>query len=101
MSTCTHCGGPITGTGHAGRGGAAYCCLGCLDLGEAACADGGCCSAPPAGGKFDGTAIRLGIVILVVGQSMIFGLALNLHDDVPPAARAFTQWMILAGTSLV
>src|SRR3954451_16163855 len=48
-----------------------------------------------------GIGLRLGIGILVVGQSMVFGLALNLHDDVPPAARAFTQWMILAGTALV
>ncbi len=27
--------------------------------------------------------------------------ALNMHDDVPPVAREFTQWMILAGTLLV
>jgi heavy metal translocating P-type ATPase len=103
MSTCTHCGGPITGGGHAGRGDAVYCCFGCLDLGEAACASGGCCSSSVAStkGKFDGTAIRLGIGILVVGQSMIFGLALNLHDDVPHAVRNFTQWLILAGTVLV
>jgi heavy metal translocating P-type ATPase len=32
---------------------------------------------------------------------MIFGLALNLHDDVPHAVRNFTQWLILAGTVLV
>jgi len=44
---------------------------------------------------------RLGIGILVVGQSMIFGLALNLHDDVPPAARWITQSLILCGTVIV
>ncbi len=32
---------------------------------------------------------------------MVFGLALNLHDDVPAAARAITQWLILGGTVLV
>ena len=32
---------------------------------------------------------------------MIFSLALNLHDDVPPAARELTQWLILAGTAVV
>src|SRR3954468_14155366 len=98
MSTCSHCSGSITGFGHAGRTGALYCCFGCLRLGEAACAPGGC-STPSA--NSGGIGLRLGIGILVVGQSMVFGLALNLHDDVPPAARAFTQWMILAGTALV
>src|SRR5829696_9114284 len=57
------------------------------------------CSPTPA--NLGGTGLRLGIGILVVGQSMIFGLALNLHDDVPPAARALTQWLIFAGTALV
>src|SRR5207248_140607 len=38
---------------------------------------------------------------LVVGQSMIFGLALNLHDDVPAEARWFTQTVILCATLLV
>ena len=32
---------------------------------------------------------------------MVFGLALNIHDDVPPQARVLTQWMLLAGTVLV
>ncbi len=32
---------------------------------------------------------------------MIFGLALNLHDDVPPPVRNVTQWCIFAGTVLV
>jgi cation transport ATPase len=103
MSTCAHCGGPITGNGHAGRTAAVYCCFGCLSLGEGQCADSGCCSTAPttANGKIDGTGVRLGVGILVVGQSMIFGLALNLHDDVPPAVRALTQWCIFAGTMLV
>src|SRR4051794_2055200 len=55
----------------------------------------------PARADLGGLGLRLGIGLLVVGQSMIFGLALNLHDDVPPAARALTQWLILAGTALV
>jgi heavy metal translocating P-type ATPase len=32
---------------------------------------------------------------------MIFGLALNLHDDIPPAVRDLAQWMLFAGTMLV
>ena len=62
------------------------------------CAQSGC-STPSA--KSAGAGLRLGIGVLVVGQSMVFGLALNLHDDVPPAARALTQWLILAGTGVV
>ena len=57
------------------------------------------CASTPA--NLDGIGLRLGIGVLVVGQSMVFGLALNLHDDVPAAARALTQWLILAGTALV
>ena len=45
--------------------------------------------------------IRLAIAILVVGQSMIFGLALNLHDDVSAQVRWFTQTAILGATLLV
>ncbi len=96
MPPCAECGGPITGGGYVGRQGASYCCFGCLALGERDC--GTLCGSPP---ELRGIGLRLGIAILVVGQSMIFGLALNLHDDVPPQARAFTQWMILAGTLLV
>jgi heavy metal translocating P-type ATPase len=94
MPTCAQCGAPLPASPLAGRGGARYCSPGCLDLGERAC--GASCARPGTG-----TAIRLGIGVLVVGQSMIFGLALNLHDDVPPAARALTQWLIFGGTVLV
>ncbi|QJW94522.1 heavy metal translocating P-type ATPase [Frigoriglobus tundricola] len=101
MSTCAHCNGPITGGGHAGRRGAVYCCFGCLERGELACETGGCSTSGTDNGRLGGTGVRLGIGVLVVGQSMIFGLALNLHDDVPPAARELTQWCIFAGTVLV
>ncbi|MCS6866839.1 MAG: cation-translocating P-type ATPase [Gemmataceae bacterium] len=95
MPNCGHCGGPITGSGHPGRNGRTYCCFGCLALDENAC-DETC--APDAARSLGW---RLGVAILVVGQSMIFGLALNLHDDVPAAARTFTQSAILAGTLVV
>src|SRR5262245_61816828 len=105
MLTCTHCGGPITGSGHLGRADAfapRYCCFGCLSLGEQPRAVETCCSSKTdAKPKFDGVGLRLGVGILVVGQSMIFSLALNMHDDVPPLAREITQWMIFAGTMLV
>jgi heavy metal translocating P-type ATPase len=96
MPTCAQCGAQLPREPFAGRGGERYCSPGCLDLGERAC--GTSCALP---GTFSGTAIRLGIGVLVVGQSMIFGLALNLHDDVPRFARAVTQWLIFGGTVLV
>jgi len=78
-----------------------YCCFGCLERGELACEGGGCSALGADSGKLGSIGVRLGIGILVVGQSMIFGLALNLHDDVPPAARELTQWCLFAGTVLV
>ncbi|MDB5309788.1 MAG: copA 2, partial [Gemmataceae bacterium] len=100
---CANCGGPIAGPGHAGRpwpdrAAAAYCCFGCLSLGEH---DRQEARTPGAAWKFDGLGVRLGIGILVVGQSMIFGLALNLHDDVPAAARRVAESLILGATVLV
>jgi heavy metal translocating P-type ATPase len=101
MLHCDHCGGPVT-TGHAGRPwpgrpAATYCCFGCLSLGEQRRQE----AAAPAGGRTFGVGVRLGIGLLVVGQSMIFGLALNLHDDVPPAARAVAESLLLAATLVV
>ena len=95
MSTCANCRGPIT-SAHAGRAGEVYCCFGCLNIGEQSCAN-----ACDTGVKPGGLGFRLGVGVLVVGQSMIFGLALNLHDDIPPAVRDFTQWLLFAGTLLV
>src|SRR5207253_8874256 len=73
-----------------------YCCFGCLSLGER-----GRDQAAPAAWNPGGLGLRLGVGLLVAGQSMIFGLALNLHDDVPPALRWATQSLILCGTLLV
>ena len=76
-----------------------YCCYGCLSLGEQRQQEGAV--SRPADWKLDGLGVRLGIGIIVVAQSMIFGLALNLHDDVPSQARDFTQALILGATLLV
>src|SRR5207302_1336860 len=93
MSTCSYCRGPLAGRGHAGRPwpgrpAAVYCCFGCLSLGEQQQQEA---AAPASGWKPGGLGVRLAVALLVVGQSMIFGLALNLHDDVPAEARWFTQ----------
>ena len=51
--------------------------------------------------KIGGLGLRLGIGLIIVAQSMIFGLALNLHDDVPHSVRWFVQNLILCGTLTV
>jgi len=103
MSSCDYCRGPITGAGHAGRpwpGHAAstYCCFGCLSLGEQNNQIATAQPLPNHGWKLDGLVIRLGISLIVVAQSMIFGLALNLHDDVPADVRWIVQSLILCAT---
>ncbi|MBA4186913.1 MAG: hypothetical protein C0467_02730 [Planctomycetaceae bacterium] len=106
MPLCDYCRGPITGAGHAGRpwpGHATnnYCCFGCLSLGEQNNQISTAQPLPNSGWKLDGLAIRLGISLIVVAQSMIFGLALNIHDDVPADARWITQTLILCATLVV
>ena len=95
---CSHCGGPVGGSGLAGRpwpgrAPAAYCCYGCLSLGES---DRG-----PAAPRDWRLGTRLAAALLVAGQSMTFGLALNLHDDVPADVRRVVQALMLAATAVV
>lgn len=103
MSTCAYCSGVVAGAGLTGRpwpgrAAAGYCCTGCLSLGEA---DRQADAAPTAGWRLDGLGVRLGVGVVAAGQGMIFGLALNLHDDVPAAVRAVAQGGILLGTLVV
>lgn len=106
MPTCAYCRGPVTSSGQAGRPWpdgppATYCCYGCLSLGEQRRQEDAVPGAPGPSWRLDGLGIRLGISLLVISQSMVFGLALNLHDDVPADARWLTQSVILASTALV
>ena len=98
MPPCSFCRRPLPAAGgFAGRGPARYCCFGCLAAGERTplpLADG---PAP----RFDGRVVRLGVGVVVAAQAMVFGLALNLHDDVPADTRAAVQGALLAGTLLV
>ena len=105
MAICSYCRGPITGSGYAGRpwparSAAVYCCYGCLSLGEQHQHE---LAVPKSASnwKIDGLGVRLGIGGLVVGQSMIFGLALNLHSEVPSEIRWFVQTVILVATLIV
>ncbi len=106
MATCSYCGNRITGAGHTGRpwpnhAPAHYCCFGCLSLGEQQQQERVSAPASVTSWAIDGLGIRIGISLIVVAQSMIFGLALNLHDDVPATVRGVTQSLILAATLLV
>lgn len=106
MPLCDYCRGPITGAAHAGRpwpgrAPAAYCCYGCLSLGEQQRQLDTAPALPSANRSLGSIGIRLGIALIVVAQSMIFGLALNLHDDVPADVRWGTQTIILGATLVV
>ncbi len=103
-SGCDHCGSPHSGAGLRGRAWSGlapgtYCCYGCLSLGEQ---ERRLRQSPTADRpKLGGLGFRLGIAMVVAGQSTTFGLALNLHDDVPTAVRWAVQSLILASTMLV
>src|SRR3954447_27012525 len=104
MTTCASCRGRVPGRGLAGRPwpgrpAAAYCCYGCLSLGEQRRQEATSTPAP-GGWKRDGLGLWLRVGILVAGQSMVFGLALNLHDDVPAGVRWVAQTAILCATLL-
>jgi heavy metal translocating P-type ATPase len=101
--TCDYCRSPITGSSFLGRtwpdrAPAHYCCYGCLSVGEAQ-RNERIDEKPPR--RFDGFTLRLGIGLLVAGQSMIFGLAINLNEQTPLAVKLGVQGFILAGTLLV
>ena len=51
--------------------------------------------------RLDGFTIRLGLGLLIAGQSMIFGLAINLEDGTSATVKWGVQSVILVGTLLV
>ncbi len=100
---CAFCQSPIPGTGYQGRpwpdaAPARYCCFGCLSLGEQQCSARQC--SQPNVQRVDGPIVRLGIALLIAGQSMIFGLAVNLTPP-EPTTRLVLHGLILAATLLV
>ena len=102
--TCDYCRGPAAGAGFLGRPwpnlpAAAYCCFGCLSLGEQVRQEVAGAARP--GFKFDGFALRIGIGLLVVSQSVIFSLAVNLEESTSRAAKWVVQGTVLGGTLLV
>ncbi|VTS02485.1 heavy metal translocating P-type ATPase [Tuwongella immobilis] len=86
--TCDYCRAPIHGSGVLGRpwpnrSAATYCCFGCLSLGEQSQLQAQTDPPRAQSVRVDGTTVRLGIGILVSGQSMIFGLGVNLNPPEP------------------
>jgi heavy metal translocating P-type ATPase len=81
------------------RQAARYCCFSCLNLGEQSLQDSE--SAGKTSFKLGGFGIRIGVALLILGQSMIFGLAINLEPDTPAKVKSAIQGGILAGTLLV
>ena len=103
QSQCEECGGPLGSAGLRGRAWphrlpANYCCYGCLSLGEHARQRG---SGSQEATNLGSLGFRLGIALVIAGQSTIFGLALNLHDDVPSSVRSLVQWLIFGSTLFV
>lgn len=84
---------PILGRPSVDRPAASYCCYGCLRVGES--------RHSRAGGPLDGMTIRLGIGVLIAGQSMIFGLAINVEESTSHAVKFGVQSLILVSTLLV
>ncbi len=103
---CDYCGNDLPDQGLCGRPwpgqpAAHYCCYGCLSLGEQQRQERHAARAAKSDALPSGLGWRLGIALLVIGQTMIFGLALNLHEDVPAAARVFVERLMLAATVAV
>lgn len=96
---CDYCSAPVPGPGIAGRpwpgrAAATYCCYGCLSLGEQ---DRAARETPtPGGPRLDGPTVRLGVGALVAGQSMVFGLGVNLSPPGPTALWAVQGTLFLA-----
>jgi heavy metal translocating P-type ATPase len=95
---CDYCRGPLRGEGHAGRPwsdriAARYCCYGCLSLGEEqrAAEQTGDSSTPS--GRF---ALKIGLGLLVIAQSMILSLGIALEVDTP----SHVKWPIHGGLLL-
>lgn len=99
--TCSYCSGPIR-EAYSGRPRASgrvgiYCCYSCLSLGEQDHSE----RHPLSDQKSFRLGVRLAIGLLVIAQSMIFGLAISLEEDTPPSVKLAVQGSILAGTLLV
>lgn len=98
---CAHCDGPILGAGLSGRPWpnstpASYCCFGCLSLGEKERLDQQSDNSSNLASLLFGPWLRLGISLVIAGQSMVLSLAINLTP-----ARPHEQWFLQTGILLL
>ena len=105
---CNYCRGPIAGRGLRGRPWpdcpepAVYCCYGCLSLGEQRQQEqSGTRPGRTAVAPVSWLGVRLGLAAVIAGQSMIFGLAINLHPEAGDSVRFAVHGVILAATVVV
>lgn len=97
-SECSYCGLPISGKGLVGRantdqGARAYCCYGCLSLGE---------DASTASSSFWNPALaKLLLGLFLAGQAMVLSLAVNLTSDLDSLTRQILQILVLTATVIV
>jgi heavy metal translocating P-type ATPase len=101
-SSCHYCRAPIRDT-HRGRPWpdsppAEYCCYGCLSLGEH---EQHRRHIPADVQRSFGFALRMGISLLIIAQSMIPALGINLEEATDRATKLAVHGAILAGTLLV
>lgn len=102
VNHCDYCRAPLVGPGLSGRAKPdlsvpTYCCYGCLSLGES----GHVGSGSGTGWRIDGLMLRLAASIILAGQSMTFGLAINLTTEADRTTRLLLQGGVLLATLLV
>src|SRR5215203_2008495 len=97
-SSCHYCRSPIRDA-HRGRPWpdsppAEYCCYGCLSLGEHEQHQR---HTPVDAPRSAGFALRIGVSLLVVAQSMILALGINLEEATDRATKFTVHGAILGG----
>lgn len=95
---CAYCGVPTAGTGLLGRDRAdrptpAYCCAGCLSLGERS-------GSEKRSIRLDPLWIRVGVAAVLAAQTTALGLAINLTPPSGPA-KLVLQSIVLVATLIV
>ena len=98
--TCDYCQGPVLGQGLSGRAwadkpAARYCCFGCLSLGEHRPA------AKSTSQRFNGLALRIGIALVVIAQSMILSLGVAMEATTSREDKLLVYGGVLLGTLIV
>ncbi|WP_020474258.1 heavy metal translocating P-type ATPase [Zavarzinella formosa] len=99
--TCDYCLGPVLGNGLSGRAwpdrpATRYCCFGCLSLGEQRPA-----ATLPFPKRFNGPALRIGLALVVIAQSMILSLGIAIEGDASRDEKLLVYGGILFGTLIV